>query len=272
MQPRYRLCDLFVENTPVWWTLGQGEVRGVLKITRRGNRIYRVVTGYKRTEDLPEHAEPMLWRPVDMRTWPEPLPPVAATVAPPSVELPKVSEPEEWAESGQGWPYPSLRLGGPREKPATIQEAEARILRCVRTYDHLERVESDVVIGFPRKTWPGPLMVASQQRHEMLRSSRTGRIAQFTAEDYDHFHVDRSELDARPLRWMPTARDIGDCEAGVIRWLDAVSHSDQRIIRLRSANPPFSWRLIADHEGGTHDKAKQRYADAMKQVYRRARR
>lgn len=267
---RYRLSDLNVENEHVWWTIGTGEVRGFLKITRRGNRIYRVITGFKQTEDLPEHHAPMLWRPVNLATWPDVLPlRPAPRPNPPEFSTPVLSAPEPFAETGDGWPYPGMRLGRPDEKPETTEEAEARLLRMVRTHIFKERQKDDQ-LGFRSDCWPKDLRHGAIGVKEALRNSKTGRLSYLTVDDYSDFHVVHSDLDARPAQWIPTRRDLGDYERHRLTWWDQTTKLAKEIIRLRAANPPYSWKQIADRTPSIGSPEKI-YDAAMKQVYRRSR-
>ena len=263
---RYSIATLTLEGLPVWWTTGAGEVRGYLKVTRKGRRIYRVIIDRANTVDLPDHAVPSLWRPIDPGKWPEPLPARAVVMLPPERPRPVPSEPEPFAETGAGWPYPDLRLGAAGEAPQSERELEARILRALRTLDQSPKDR------FAKTTaWPGALLMQAQAVRAALRASKSGRLPFLTDRDHEDYYIDRSELDARPARWSPTPRDVSDLNANILRYWTQFSRAQRRITHLRALNPPHSWRHIADLMGTDPARIKQLYSSAMRQAWETAR-
>ena len=263
---RYSIATLTLDGLPVWFTTGGGEVRGHLKTTRKGRRIYRVVLDRVNTVDLPDHATPSLWRPISADAWPEPLPAPAVVMVAPARPVPILSEPEAFVESGEGWPYPNVRLGSAGEPPETERELEARILRALRTQDTMPQV-----IREKTTAWPGALIVRATAVREALRASRNGRLSYLTDADHDDIYIDRSDLEARPARWSPTPRDVSDYAGNILRHAARWSRVQRRIAHRRSLNPPHSWRQIADLESTDTTRIRQLYDSAMRLAWETAR-
>lgn len=270
---RYRIADLDIEGVPVWLHLGGVEVLGQIKITARGRRIYRRIVGRNKTEDLPRHAVPALWRPADPRTWP-------ATLPAPALETPEQHAPPpvasgilEAAPAVDGWPYPGLRLGRGLEPPASIDEAEARLLRAIRTRWALEddeRYFRDYRLGYGHKSadWPGALLVNARIVHKMLEAAPTGKLGFLEAGDYSDIHVDRSALAPRPARWMPTPRDVTDDESDLIRrWLSPMDDEACHLFVRRASMPVYSFAQIADELRSTRERVKAHYRRAREALF-----
>ena len=69
-------------------------------------------------------------------------------------------------------------------------------------------------VSYTNSAWPEPLQIEAQVREKMLVSSKgaAGEYLKFRREDYDDFHIDKSELNARPAPWSPEPRDVSDYE------------------------------------------------------------
>ena len=267
---RYRLDDLHVEGVPVIWTLSAGtDVEGFLTVTARGRRIYRVYTDSPRrraSQDLPSFSEPSLWRPLYPAKWPDDLPPPAVIQDSTGLNMPTEPSPNsEPVGELDGWPYPELVLT--IGKPGSKQEAEARVLRAIRTQRALDRLE-DRPTG--STLWPPALMFKARMVAKTLRNSRTGRLGHLTSDDYDDFHIDRSELRALPDLWIPTRRDIGDIEYGVLNWMTVLSKHQTHVVHLRAANPVYSWRAMSSYFGDSEVSIKRVYAESIKLLWKRA--
>jgi hypothetical protein len=103
---------------------------------------------------------------------------------------------------------------------------------------------------------------------KMLARSRTGRLGNWRPEDEADYHIDSSELEARPARFTPTPRDVSDYEAKTHRtWLALMWKRDQSIFHLRAHLPPFPWWAIADEQRVDEGKVKQRYQDVLVRVF-----
>lgn len=266
---RYRLADLDIEGHPVIYTMPSGqEVEGYLAITARGRRVYRVYTDSPRrkaSQDLPSFSHPALWRPLFPARWPDALPEPAIILEAPERKI-EASPQIERVDEPDGWPYPELVLTLGR--PASKVEAEARILRGIRTSVVLERLDErpsgDVA-------WPPALLFKARRVAAALRSSRSGTLPWLTRDDYRDFHVDKSDLRALPSVWIPTRRDVGDVENGVLLWCNVMTEMQSRIVHMRAAMPQYSWRAIAEviHYTGPW-KVKAVYGKAMDAIWRRA--
>lgn len=268
---RYRIADLDIEGTPVIWTMASGDdAEGYLTITARGRRVYRVYTDSPRrrqSADLPSFSAPALWRPLFPDRWPDVLPEPAVVLEPifdarhrpqPSPAIETIGEPD-------GWPYPDLvlTLGTPK----SIEEAEARVLRGLRTQQVLERLDER---PHGDTLWPPALMFKARMVAKALKSSRTGQLGFLRREDYSDIHVDRSDLRALPDVWIPTRRDVGDVENGVLTWLRDLTEGQARIVHMRAAMPQYSWRAIAEFRRHSVEHAKTVYGSALEWIWRRA--
>lgn len=263
--PRYRISTLDVEGRIVWFTVGDQEALGFLRYTNAGKPRYRLRLGPTHSEDLPKFMWPSLWRPIKPEAWPEPLPEPAWPDRTPKREQGTSSIGEARSEGGTGWPYADIRLGQPGEAPETEKECEARFLRMLRTAHVLNRE-----VRRSGSAWPPALIVEARLIEKRLRSSKTGTLPWLSSSDYDDFHIDRSELNARAELWLPTRRDIGDYEAGINKWLPAADVDAWLLFGLRAANPQFSWRQIAEREGMTVEDIHERYDAAVSRLFRNA--
>lgn len=268
---RYRITDLDIEGTPVLFTVGGEEVEGCLIITSRGRRIYRIYTDSprrKHTRDLPSFAEPSLWRPLYPERWMEqlPAPAVIQQAMYDGTIRPEPSEQTEPVREVDDWPIPGLRIGLGR--PNSRDEAEARIMRAIRTSDALERLDDD-----RRSTacWPPALLFKARQVEKALRSSRTGTLGSLHKSDYEQIHVDKSDLRALPDIWIPTRRDISDIEANVLLWLRGLTPNPSHVLHMRAARPQYSWRAISEYLHRSDYVVKRWYTNAIDHVWQKAR-
>jgi hypothetical protein len=268
---RYGIGTLDLPGLDVWFSIAGSEVRGYLFLTPSGRpryRIYVTENGRRHTQDLPRSATPDLWRPAV--AWPEPLPAPAVLTKPVAWQSPPV--PQRTAEPPEpvaGWPYPNLRLGRAGTPPKTVQEAEARILRAIRTRWVQER---DTDLRGPTALWPKDLMVAAAVVEKNMRASPTRKLAGFRPEDYEQVFVDESDLRARPARWVPEPRDVSDYEwrpNGPLYWPVPWS---KHLFSRRSAMPVWTFGQIADDEGLSESEVIEIYAEACQTAFERAQR
>lgn len=263
----YRITTLNAEGLDVWLTVGTHEIVGQVRYTASGKPRYQQRMSKKLLTDLPKQAVVSLWRPIEPSTWPYELPEPATLTHERVRDVPVASEAEAFTEEGPGWPHPGVRLGRAGEKPESVEEVEARLLRALRTAHLEERVDNS-----GETLWLRGLMVKAKVRQKELAASPTGKIIGFRPQDYDDFHVDRSELNARPAPWCPTPRDVSDYEAGTHRtWLGHVRKKDRWLFGARAKNPPMSWRQIADEENEHEHEIKNRYREALRSILRKAR-
>lgn len=160
------------------------------------------------------------------------------------------------------------RLGRPTERPETRSEAEARFLRAIRTDSHFERLERRY--GGNSKDWPAAYRIEAECRSRLLRACG-GKLPGWTREDYDDVHVTYSDLEAIGEKWMPTARDVGDWETGVLKWGAEISRDKWRIMRARAANPPWGFPEIDHRESKYRGWAWRNYQWAIDTIWKAAR-
>lgn len=261
---RYPIATLDAEGLDVWLTVGERELVGQVRFTQSGKPRYQQRVNRKLLTDLPKQAVVSLWRPIDENVWPYELPEPAVLTVEKVKQAPAVSEPEEAIAEGPGWPHPGVRLGRPNEAPESVEEVEARLLRALRTKFQEERPDTT-----SETLWLRSLMVKAKVRHKELEASPTGVLVGFRKQDYDDFHVDRSDLRPIPVKWCPTPRDVSDYEAGIhTKWLGHVRKKDRWLFAARAKNPPMSWRQIAEEENEHEIETKRRYRDALKTILR----
>ncbi len=273
---RYRIADLTLPGLPVWLTVCGQEMRGLLRLTPSGKRIFRVYTDGRHTIDLPKHAYPDLWRPIG--AWPEALP--AAAVLTADVDwhsaLPPTRTPEP-PEPTHGWPYPDIRLGSAGAPPSCTRECEARILRALRTFEVFNPADT---LEWHECAWPKDLMISarvvdrevqSAARRAKLKGARTFSVPGLRSDDYAYFHLDHTRAtDARPLpaRWLPSPRDVSDYEwkGGPLRWAsDGVA-----LFELRAAMPQFAFWQIAEALGRDEASIRLLYQEGCELAFERA--
>lgn len=264
MSDWFPLHTLDVPDEPVVYRSVEGLVRGVMKQRRGGRPEHWVVLDRSTAFKVPD-GNLSGWRPVDENRWPgvlpEPIQPFPQSGMP-------IAGPQEAAEADSGsswWVGSQITLKAAGERPVSVLECEARILRGLATIRVLQAIEKRSRAAPPN--WPRDLLIEAGCVLKMLRGARTGTLAWLRAEDYDDFHVDRSALPSTAARFEPTERDIEDA-CGAVNWLD---DRDIGIVRLRSFNPPYSFREIGERIGRTHTTARGRYYDAIERAWRRAR-
>ena len=270
LEPRYYpISSLDIEARDVIIVVNSREVIGKARFTNSGKQRLEIKVGAMRYEDVPKTAQVSLWRPINESAWAEPLP-ATATLTRDLPPPPKPTTPvEEVVAEGPFWPHTHyVRLGKPGEWPETLDELEARLSRALRTQRVLERE-----VSYTNSAWPKPLQIEAQVREKMLVSSKgaAGEYLKFRREDYDDFHIDKSELNARPAPWSPEPRDVSDYESGRLprAWMDLCPKRDRRIIAARSLKPPLAWWRIADEERMTEDEVQRRYWNALKTILKR---
>ena len=261
---RYRIASLDAEGLDVWLTVGPHEIIGRVRFTASGKPRFQERITKTTLQDLAKEACVALWRPMDESTWPYELPDPATLTKEIARPVPAPSEGEDAIPEGPGWPYSHIRLGRPGEPPESVLEVEARLLRGLRTQHVLERDSQSA-----QTLWLRALMVDARVIEKRLKASRTGQLVGFRKSDYDDFYIDKSELNARPVPFCPTPRDISDYEDKIVsRWLSYVPKRDRWYFAARSKLPPLSWRQIADEEREHEHVIKGRYRDALKAILR----
>lgn len=190
---------------------------------------------------------PYAFRPVDSARWPNPLPealtPALGATRPPAHAL----EPADGVDPHHGsddWPYPGLALG--LGAPASREECEARLLRAVRTSNAQGRVGHNTrstCADIPRETVLAALKFAEQERLAQERAEGVAR-----------------DLEAVRSGWTPTKRDLADWLTA-LGWLECAAPRGVRALMLRAADPPWSFRQIAERlRVKSHNTARGLYA------------
>lgn len=202
----------------------------------------------------PSDRSPFAFRPADLARWPHPLPAPLDPAFGPKRPPARVAEAAEPLQDGSDdWPYPGLALG--LGVPASGEECEARILRAFRTSasavgGHIGHGASGYCADIPREMVKTALKWAAQAREAEDR--REGRAP---------------DLEAVRSGWTPTKRDVEDWTVA-LSWLDGVSQRAVLILSLRAADPPWSFRQIAERVRGTNrETVRTRYVSTMAHAY-----
>lgn len=263
--PRYSVGHLFYDTEDLWLTVYDREVRGRVRFTGSGKPRFRRYVDRRHTEDIPKHATPTLWRPVDVRTWPYELPEAARLVSEVVRPHPTCSPQIAALHLGNGdfWPHAHVRLGRPGEKPESADESEARYLRAVRTHRLMTRERKQVAT-----LWPKPWLTEAALISKTLHALKRDELSWFQPGDKNDFHVDRSNLEARPAPFEPTPRDVSEWELG--RWIDWRPTTDAGLIESQAHNPPPSFYELADTLSTTVTAIARRYESAKEELHWRA--
>ena len=266
--PRFSISTLDVEDEHIFLTLMDGgECVGRMFLTPAGKQRFERFEGGRRYTKIP-YQYVSLWRPINVREWPFELPLATATLTP-ELERPRAAP--KRVQGGDLEDDPATRtdvhLGRPGEAPESVDEVEVRLLRAMRTRAVLER--SPVLL---ETLWPKPFQDASKALSESLRAVLRHyghlNIPGWRKEDYDDYHVDGSDLEAIPVRFKPTPRDVSDYEAKTdLDWLGRIWPRDRHIFYCRAELPPIQWWALADAERIDESEIKRRYRDALEMVF-----
>lgn len=261
--PRYLVSILYHDTEDLWLTVQDREVKGRVRFTRAGKPRFRRYVSLRNTEDLTGHFEPSLWRPVNH--WPYELPDNAGMTVEIVRPKPTVSPPLPPLHVGTGdfWPHPQVHLGRPTDKPESADEAEARYLRMIRTHLLMTKVTHD-----SECSWPRPWMIEAALIGKTLHACGRDELPWFRPGDKNDFHIDLSSLEARPVPFEPTPRDVSEWELG--RWVTWRPITDAGLIESQAQNPPPSFHELADTLSTTVSAIKRRYESAKEELYRRA--
>lgn len=263
-------------NVPVVVSLGGAEVLAVVRMQARTKRWWWVQLGcwgdaekrWLRHQEIPlemvgrnppTRKSPTAWRPADPAIWRHPLPePLSWPAMGPNRAAEPPQEPLEPIDphlSSDGWPHPGLRLG--LGVPASREECEARVLRAFRT--SASRAGGGSVGHRAREICadiPKEIVLASVRRNELWWSI--------------HPDADGSVYQAVRSGWAPSKRDIADW-VEALGWLNGFERRSMRVIALRAADPPWSFRQIAERIGVKRNvTAKAVYERAIDQAFEAA--
>lgn len=267
MSEWFPIDALHQKNEPVKFWLGEGVLVGKLT-ERRGNKIFLVRSQDRKFRPLPKHCKPFAWKPIGLWSWELPAPITEVKT--------KVLEPQEITGSAYFEKHdsiPRVRLGAWNERPASLLETEARLLRGIRTQQHLDGLDH---VGHKPKTvgWPPALMAEARAVQKWLENTPRGEWGTFRHGDYQDFHIDRSNKDAMPARWQPTPRDIGDVEIDqgniLTAWAGHLTARQWRILVARAARPPFSWVQISERENLSDTSCQRHFRKAITTSHWRA--
>lgn len=242
---------------PVIWRIAAGNhAPGFARLTGRGI-ITAVAKVNGRKMQFKGSTLPPYWRPASFEDWPISLPiPVDERDLVGAV-------PEFLADEDalvEEWPHHGVTLGRGEEPPKSIRETEARILRCIRTAEVLEKERPQQSAN----CWPPVLIQASREVAMALRRAISDTPeAPFSLEALDHgeralvrrviknpsdlddIWIDRSDARPRRVGWNPSPRDVSDYEfdPNPLTW---VASDWMPVFRLHAADPPYTWQAIAD--------------------------
>ncbi|MGE0022502.1 MAG: hypothetical protein AB7S70_02600 [Hyphomicrobium sp.] len=202
----------------------------------------------------PWDLSPRAFSPLNAEDWPYPLPapldPAFGRRAPRSEER----APDEGVDAAHGtddWPHPGLLLT--RGVPRSREECEARLLRAFRTSDAQHGVGhggSSTCADIPREMVLIALKYAAREREAEERRGKR-------------------DTDATAVRsgWTPTRRDLEDWVTA-LSWLNGVEGRAIDVVAMRAADPPWSFRQIAEKvRARCHKTARHLYERALDQAY-----
>lgn len=202
---------------------------------------------------------PVAFRPLDLSAWRHPLPEpldssFGASVAQcqPRLEAQEALDPHHGSDD---WPYPGLRLGAEGAVPKSREECEARILRAFRTSHSsaggfVGHMSSGTCADIPREQVQIALAHCNAER---IREELRLGVAQ--------------PLNAVRSGWTPTKRDIGDW-VQALQWLNSAEPRAVHVVELRAADPPWSFRQIAERMRlSSHNTARRWYAAAVAHAF-----
>lgn len=193
-----------------------------------GDRIARYAVAADR-------CAPTRWRPLAGHAWPHPLPEAIADIPrsrePGQHSAPSEPEPDDATQAGDGWPYPWLRLGQ-RVPPVSIEECEARLLRALRTSASRETGSVGLAHRSTCADIPSEYVKIALKYERALAINRG---------DY------KPDMHAVRSGWTPVRRDIEDWSYA-LGWLAVLAWDDlmRDVLEMRAADPPFSFRAIAE--------------------------
>ena len=217
----------------------------------------------------PSDYSPTAFRPLDLSAWRHPLPPPLDPVFGPKRPLAPSIEPADDDVTALGavgagqpkrhqgsddWPHPGLKLGGKGSAPASIEECEARLLRAFRT--SASRAGGGAVGHAVAST-------CADIPREMVLASCAANAAYWAV----HPDADGSTFEAVRSGWTPSKRDASDWDTA-LGWLNGLNKRAVRVVALRAADPPWSFRQIAERFGmKNQNSARWLYAKAMQHAF-----
>lgn len=268
---RYPISTLDIEGQDVMLTVGDQEVVGRLRMTNTGKQRFQVLQPQCRSkfEDLPRTALVSLWRPLDDMIWPQELPEPAIMTPEPETRVDRTERVRDGDFEGESTHTSHIYLGRPGERPQSVLEVEHRIIRGLRTAAVIEReiISQDVL--WPRP-WLDEVKIRQKQLDVQVGRNRDPVMKGWREQDYADYFVDRSALNARPVRFEPTPRDVSDYEARThFKWLQLIPAYDRWLFDARAKLPPLDWWQIADQERVEEHIIQERYKHALEMIFKR---
>jgi hypothetical protein len=250
-------------DTPVFIWVSERQAIGIKRRTRYGYS-WRVVVDRSKTQDLPEHSWPQLWRPINRDEYQGYVPEPAVILVPPKRPSKRVADAPEPSEEYSFHPY---HVAG----EITLREAEVRTIRGIWT----EGILDPVYKSAQRRSsgdWPRDWVIAARCRHEQLASSRDNTLPFFRDVDYSDFYIDKSNLEARQAKFSPTRIDLNDYEKRVYRWRTPLAEREAKVVFWRASLPAYSWMQISEMLEVSRTRCQEIYSNAMKKVHAEANR
>ena len=237
----YPLAALGREKVLVWLRAYETDVKGYVRVNKRGQRVIMIVSDDGRTmERAPDHIQRdvSLWRPVDPVAWPDPLPAPAVLVAPSDAHahparFPPLPAPEQRPRGIRNAPVgaPLLpdKIAYAPPGQITYEECESRLIRTLMTDRALPDTDRNKLKV--RSNWP-----------------ETG----YGPGDYP------PEI---KTRWEPFKQDIADYLTAM-GWFARLMGHERRLIRYRARG--WGFIRIGEECGGRNDEwARQQYVRAV---------
>lgn len=231
MADYFPLAALERERVLVWLALPVGEAKGYVRANKQGRRIVML----QADDGVMERAAPHLqrdismWRPIDLASWPDPLPrPVTLMRDPPPLLAPEL-RPKGNRNAPPGEPLLPEAIAYTAPPDIGYEECESRLIRALMTDRALP--DTDRAKLKVRSNWP-----------------ETG----YGPGDYP------PEI---RTRWTPFPQDIADYLTAMA-WFASLQEYERRLLRLRARG--MSFVRMGEECGGRNDEwARQQYIRAV---------
>lgn len=227
----FPLSALERDKVPVWFRVYGLDVKGYLRTNKRGHRVIMVPGDDGRTmERAADHIQRdvSLWRPLDIASWPDPLPPPATLMDLPPLPEPK-ARPSGIRNAPAGEPLLPERIAYTAPPGIGYEECESRLIRALMTDRALPDTDRNKLKV--RSNWP-----------------ETG----YGPGDYP------PEI---KTRWEPFKQDIADYLTAM-GWFARLMGHERRLIRYRARG--WGFIRIGEECGGRNDEwARQQYVRAV---------
>lgn len=229
----YPLAALAREKVLVWLRAYETDVKGYVRVNKRGQRVIMIVGDDGRTmERAPDHLQRdvSLWRPLDAASWPDALPAaVTMTIRAWAPLPPPQQRPRGIRNAPAGAPLLPDKIAYAPPGQITYEECESRLIRALMTDRALPDTDRNKLKV--RSNWP-----------------ETG----YGPGDYP------PEI---KTRWEPFKQDIADYLTAM-GWFARLMGHERRLIRYRARG--WGFIRIGEECGGRNDEwARQQYVRAV---------